>query len=201
MAAPREDNLGRRGRPRGGGLTDAPSLPMIMYMGISPTRGKRLLAPLSLLLAATGIGAASLPGGGNGGGGQSAKPSGDSGGGGPVAPVARTFTKLVKVVPGPIKALIGILAALAAACGLRSWLHGRRARHLERQRKELLDDVGLLQRALLPDVPARIGALETSVGYRPAEGPAAGGDFYDVFEIEGGRIAIIVGDVCGHGRQ
>jgi hypothetical protein len=106
----------------------------------------------------------------------------------------------VKVVPGPIKLIIALLATLAVLLGLRSWLHGRRARRLERQREELLDDVGLLQRALLPEVPARIGPLETSVGYRPADGPAAGGDFYDVFEVEGGRVAVIVGDVCGHGR-
>ena len=120
---------------------------------------------------------------------------------GPAEPISQAVTKFVKVVPGPIKIVIGVLAALAALFGLRSWLHGRRARRLERQREELLGDVGLLQRALLPDVPGRIGPLATSVAYRPADGPAAGGDFYDVFEIASGKIAVIVGDVCGHGRQ
>src|SRR5207253_161830 len=103
-------------------------------------------------------------------------------------------------------------SARCAACeGTRwrdgSWHHRhtglspRRARRLESQKEELLGDVGLLQRALLPEVPERIGPLATSVAYRPADGPAAGGDFYDVFEIEGGKIGVIVGDVCGHGRQ
>jgi hypothetical protein len=340
MALPGEDKPGRHGRPRIGGLTHPPSVPMIVYMRTPPIRRRRLLAPLSLLLAAaalapaamaagltdqlqstvsqtvtdppgplgqvvgqaqgavdqvqtslgpaqgptqgpvdsaqstvgtathtgpsgspsgspspsntaptartsrttssspprarsgapsrtsrgtrvsrrtagTGIAAAVVAArtattrlaaaliapGGTGGGAAKPQTGGDSGGGGIGGPVARTFTRLVKVVPTPIKALIGFLGLLAALFALRSWLHGRRARRLERQREELLGDVGLLQRALLPDVPARIGALETSVGYRPAEGPAAGGDFYDVFQIEGGRIAIIVGDVCGHGRQ
>jgi serine phosphatase RsbU (regulator of sigma subunit) len=110
------------------------------------------------------------------------------------------INKIEQVIPGPVKALIGLLALIAAGFAVHSRLASRRARLLERQRQELLGDVGLLQRALLPDVPTDLRGIDASVAYRPAEGPAAGGDFYDVFELEGGRTAIIVGDVCGHGR-
>jgi hypothetical protein len=117
------------------------------------------------------------------------------------SPFASALSALEQIIPGPVLALIGILALLAAGFAVRSWLVGRRARRLERQKEELLGDVGLLQRALLPDVPQDLAGIDVSVAYRPAEGPAAGGDFYDVFELDGDRTAIIVGDVCGHGRQ
>jgi serine phosphatase RsbU (regulator of sigma subunit) len=97
--------------------------------------------------------------------------------------------------------VIGVLLALALALAVRSRLAALRARRLEQQRRELLEDVGLLQAALLPLLPARLGPVGTSAAYRPADGPAAGGDFYDVFALEDGQLAVILGDISGHGRQ
>ena len=93
------------------------------------------------------------------------------------------------------------LALIAATMSINAYLQGRRARRLNQQRDGLLDDVGVLQAALLPDVPDRVGDLSVTVGYRPAQGLAAGGDFYDVFELDETRTAIILGDVSGHGRE
>jgi serine phosphatase RsbU (regulator of sigma subunit) len=57
-----------------------------------------------------------------------------------------------------------------------------------------------MQAALVPPIPARVGGLAVSVAYEPADGPAAGGDFYDVFVPKRGQVAIILGDVAGHGH-
>lgn len=117
------------------------------------------------------------------------------------SPIVTTITKIVGVVPTSVWILVGVLLALALALGARSRLVALRARRLERQRGELLEDVGLLQAALLPLPPPRLGPVGTSAAYRPADGPGAGGDFYDVFALEDGQLAVILGDVSGHGRQ
>ncbi len=117
------------------------------------------------------------------------------------SPLTTTITKIVGVVPTPVRVLIAGLVALALALAARSGAMALRARRLERQRAQLLEDVGLLQAALLPVPPERIGPVGTSVAYQPAAGPGAGGDFYDVFALEDGRVAVIVGDVSGHGRR
>jgi stage II sporulation SpoE-like protein len=117
------------------------------------------------------------------------------------SPLVTTITRIVGVVPTPVRVLIGVLLALALALAIRSRLSALRARRLEHQRGELLEDVGLLQAALLPVAPARLGPVGTSAAYRPADGPGAGGDFYDVFALEDGRLAVILGDVSGHGRR
>jgi hypothetical protein len=124
----------------------------------------------------------------------------------PIAPArplpARVFPRqvrqIVEVVPRELWAAMGALALLALALGASSWITAIRARRLSRQRQALLQEVGLLQAALLPSVPEH---LPVSVAYRPANGAAAGGDFYEVFALADGRTALILGGVAGHGRD
>jgi serine phosphatase RsbU (regulator of sigma subunit) len=116
------------------------------------------------------------------------------------SPLVTTVTKIINVVPLAVRIVIAALVALALALAVSSRFVALRARRLARQRRELLDDVGLLQAALLPALPGRVGPVGTSAAYRPASGPGAGGDFYDVFGLGNGQLAVIVGDVSGHGR-
>ena len=58
-----------------------------------------------------------------------------------------------------------------------------------------------LQRSLLPAAPT-IPGLDIAVRYVPAEDVAkVGGDLYGVFALDDDRLAIIIGDVCGHGLE
>jgi hypothetical protein len=102
-------------------------------------------------------------------------------------------------VPDWSKPIILLLLLIAAFFAVRLWLASRRARRLEAERTELLRDVNVMQEALVPEAPSMLGGLAISVAYRPAEGPAAGGDFYDVFRTADGKVAVILGDVAGHG--
>ena len=56
-----------------------------------------------------------------------------------------------------------------------------------------------LQQALLPRLPAELPGVRIGTCYRPAEqGREVGGDWYDVFELPGGKIGCAAGDVVGH---
>ncbi|MDI3403202.1 SpoIIE family protein phosphatase [Streptomyces cavernicola] len=56
-----------------------------------------------------------------------------------------------------------------------------------------------LQRSLLPrELPAQ-DALDVAHRYLPAAQAGVGGDWFDVIPLPGARVALVVGDVVGHG--
>lgn len=57
-----------------------------------------------------------------------------------------------------------------------------------------------LQRGLLPRALPSLRSVETAARYLPAsEGIDVGGDWYDVIPLSGARVALVIGDVMGHG--
>ena len=114
--------------------------------------------------------------------------------------VRATLNDIVEVVPPSLRLALIALVIISVALALNAIRGASRSRRLGRQREDLLADVGALQAALLPAIPAQLGDLFASAAYRSADGPA-GGDFYDAFCFDNGRVGIIVGDVSGHGRE
>ncbi|MGW1543467.1 SpoIIE family protein phosphatase [Streptomyces sp. NPDC002309] len=70
------------------------------------------------------------------------------------------------------------------------------ARRYTRERTAAL----VLQRSLLPRRLDGGTAMEVAARYLPAApGDSVGGDWYDVIGLPGGRLALVLGDVVGHG--
>jgi anti-sigma regulatory factor (Ser/Thr protein kinase)/putative methionine-R-sulfoxide reductase with GAF domain len=58
----------------------------------------------------------------------------------------------------------------------------------------------VMQRTLLPDALPQIPGIRFSAKYLPAgSGVKVGGDWYDVFQLPSGRVALVIGDVVGRG--
>jgi len=58
----------------------------------------------------------------------------------------------------------------------------------------------IVQRTLLPDALPQIPGIRLSAKYLPAgAGIKIGGDWYDVFQLSGGRLTFAIGDVVGRG--
>lgn len=59
-----------------------------------------------------------------------------------------------------------------------------------------------LQRSLLPSTLAGGSAVDLASEYLPADSESGvGGDWFDVIPLSGARVALVVGDVVGHGIQ
>ena len=69
-------------------------------------------------------------------------------------------------------------------------------------RQLLVEEHNMLQQALLPREPHITLGYQLATRFIPgAIGKQVGGDFYDVFETEDGRTAILIGDVSGKGVE
>jgi len=74
----------------------------------------------------------------------------------------------------------------------------RRAFELLVDRERLVSET--LQRSLLPQTLPDVPGVEVAARYVPASTDAnIGGDWYDTFPVNHGRIGVVVGDVFGHG--
>lgn len=83
--------------------------------------------------------------------------------------------------------------AIAGQCALAL----ERARLFEAEHRT----AEILQRALLPRTLPQPRGTRLDVRYVGAAGERAGGDFYDVVELPDGAVAVVVGDVVGHGAE
>ncbi|UWE07323.1 ATP-binding SpoIIE family protein phosphatase [Actinacidiphila bryophytorum] len=80
----------------------------------------------------------------------------------------------------------------------------RGAVHLDNARLHRLESraAATLQRSMMPTRPPRIPGVQIAHHYMPGDRQAqVGGDWFDAIQLPGGRVALIVGDVMGHGLQ
>ncbi|MFJ1801699.1 PP2C family protein-serine/threonine phosphatase [Streptomyces sp. NPDC088180] len=74
-------------------------------------------------------------------------------------------------------------------------------RRAETDRLRLQEALAVLQQSLLPSQLPAVPGLEAGSYYHTASPDLLGGDFYDLFPLDGGRWAFFLGDVCGKGPQ
>ncbi|WP_234314419.1 MULTISPECIES: SpoIIE family protein phosphatase [unclassified Streptomyces] len=84
--------------------------------------------------------------------------------------------------------------SFAAELGARAAVSIDNARRFTREHAMAVT----LQRSLLPRVLPAQNAVHVAYRYLPAKA-GVGGDWFDVIPLPGGRVALVVGDVVGHG--
>nr|WP_269205037.1 SpoIIE family protein phosphatase [Motilibacter aurantiacus] len=105
----------------------------------------------------------------------------------------KSFEKWREVVRG--RSLPWERWQLDAAEGLRAHITSAIVR---RSREQIVMAEALQRAIILREAPALPG-LDLVARYAPAQGSQIGGDWWDALRLADGRIALVVGDVAGHG--
>ncbi|MFZ0013911.1 MAG: SpoIIE family protein phosphatase [Acidimicrobiia bacterium] len=137
--------------------------------------------------------------------------------------VALTLAVLIALQPGPLIAGLSPASALVlvklqlgtfAMAGLlvaaesnerqiateRLVLAEANAVASERERQRQHELAVHIQKGLLPDSLYQPPGFEVAARYEAAsEAFEVGGDWYDAFELSGGRVGLVIGDIVGHG--
>ncbi|GAA2354642.1 SpoIIE family protein phosphatase [Streptomyces violaceusniger] len=94
-----------------------------------------------------------------------------------------------RVLTGEERTLLTALSGLLAQALARARLYDAEHRHAQE-----------LQRELLPRSLPALPTVTASARYLPvSESAEVGGDWYDLIPLSGGRVALVIGDVMGHG--
>jgi serine phosphatase RsbU (regulator of sigma subunit) len=115
----------------------------------------------------------------------------------PVATPAEVLATLTIVSLDPSKPITGELTEIALSIARQAALAIDNAR-LYQQQKGFADT---MQRALLPRRAPAIEGLELGAIYESSARVDVGGDVYDFLSLPDGRLAVVLGDVTGHGVE
>lgn len=91
----------------------------------------------------------------------------------------------------------GLLDINMMGTATRNLVALKRVAELHDQLKRQLEQVATVQRSLLPESLPKIPGVRLATSYLTSA--EAGGDYYDFFDLGGGRWGILIADVAGHG--
>lgn len=100
----------------------------------------------------------------------------------------------------PVAAITGTAVALSMRERSRFVAGWRRDAGRERERVRMRDEIAdarKIQLSMLPPAAPELPWLDLATISLPAT--EVGGDYYDFFPLDGGGLAVVVGDVAGHG--
>jgi serine phosphatase RsbU (regulator of sigma subunit) len=113
----------------------------------------------------------------------------------PIKTPSEVLATLTLLSLDPGKAITDETVDAALAVAGQAALAIDNARLYEQQR----DFADTIQRSLLPRTEPALAGLELGAVYASAAHVEVGGDLYDFLELADGRLAVVLGDVTGHG--